>query len=546
MLRSSKWLSPPCRGYPVSATIDRVEHLRSKSTLLGLILGLALVLAACSTPANDADAADVTPADTIPPVEEDEGARDVGEAIPFDESDDDVDDVPVPTPSEINAALGRGINLGNALDGPRETTWGPGLEAEYFTLISEQGFDHVRLPVSWAGYADTNAPYLIPDDDPTIDHDDYNSIWERVDWAIEQAAANDLMIIVNMHHYDELHADIEAESPRFLAMWEQISERLAGAGDHVILEILNEPNGQFNPDPQPWNDLFAETLEIVREDHPTRTVVVGPTNFNAVTYLEGLELPDDPYLLGTVHVYVPFEFTHQGAVFADPIPPVGTGWAPDYIGVAEGLSNGSWDTNIAASDGGLAVSYTAQWTGFGLDLDNAFAPTSLSFSATGQTGIRVGCRNLDDSVELVEVQLSGTSTPQVIDLSTCPSTTTGVFLQNTGEGAREIVIQSMSLCTAEGCQDLLSTQQERLEDHFAIAAEWSERTGIPLNLGEFGAFAADGQAPLADRAEWTATIVDIATSHGMSTSYWEFYSGFGVFDVETETWETEILDSLLG
>ena len=44
----------------------------------------------------------------------------------------------------------------------------------------------------------------------------------------------------------------------------------------------------------------------------------------------------------------------------------------------------------------------------------------------------------------------------------------------------------------------------------------------------------------------TATIVDIATSHGMSTSYWEFYSGFGVFDVETETWETEILDSLLG
>ena len=141
MLRSSKWLSPPCRGYPVSATIDRVEHLRSKSTLLGLILGLALVLAACSTPANDADAADVTPADTIPPVEEDEGARDVGEAIPFDESDDDVDDVPVPTPSEINAALGRGINLGNALDGPRETTWGPGLEAEYFTLIREQGFD---------------------------------------------------------------------------------------------------------------------------------------------------------------------------------------------------------------------------------------------------------------------------------------------------------------------------------------------------------------------------------------------------------------------
>ena len=514
-----------------------------------LILGLLLVLGACGTASEGGSAADVTPPESIPLTPEEEGEeeeREASGALTLEDSED-TEVVPDPlTPTEVNAALGRGINLGNALDGPRETTWGPGLEAEYFTLIREAGFDHVRLPVSWAGYADVNAPYLIPDDDPTIESNEYDSIWERVDWAIDQAEANDLMIIVNMHHFDELHADIEGQTPRFLAIWEQISERLAGAGDHVILEILNEPNGQFNPDPQIWNDLFAQTLEIVREDHPTRTVVIGPTNFNAVTYLEGLEIPDDPYLLGTVHVYVPFEFTHQGAVFADPIPPVGTGWDPSYIGVAEGVSNGSWDTNIAAANGGLAVSYTAQWAGFGLDLDSAFAPTSLSFSATGSTGVRVGCRNLDDSVELLEFSLSDNRNVQQVDLTQCPQATTGVFLQNIGEGAREILVQSLSLCTAQGCEDLLSTQQERLVEHFAIAAEWSERTGIPLNLGEFGAFAADGQAPLDDRAEWTSTVVDIATSHGMSTSYWEFYSGFGVFDTETETWEEPILDALLG
>lgn len=550
MLHRSIWPGPPSRDLPTSATIDVVGLFRTKSTLLVALLGLVLLLGACGSAADGGAATDVTPDDAANQTAEDDSAREASDALALqDPSDSETPvepDPDVPTPAEINAALGRGINLGNALDGPRETTWGPGLEAEYFTLIKDAGFDHVRLPVSWAGYADVNAPFLIPDDDPTIESDEYNSIWERVDWAIDQAAANDLMIIVNLHHYDEIHADIEGETPRFLGIWEQISERLADAGDHMILEILNEPHGEFNGDPQIWNDLFGQTLEIVREDHPTRTVIVGPRDFNTVDSLQDLELPNDPYLLGTVHVYTPFEFTHQGAVFADPIPPVGTGWDPTYIGLADRASNGSWDTNIAAASGGIAVNYAVQWAGFGVDLDGPFTPTSLSLSASGETAIRVGCRDLNNSLEVVEFELSTTPTTREVDLSQCPDSTTGVFLMNTGGGARSIAVQSLTLCTTNGCQDLLSTQRQQLEDHFAIAAEWSAQTGIPLNLGEFGAFAADGQAPLADRAAWTETVVEIATEQGMSTSYWEFYSGFGVFDVETETWETEILDALVG
>jgi endoglucanase len=73
-----------------------------------------------------------------------------------------------------NARLGRGINLGNALEAPAEGVWGVTLEEEYFQTIKDAGFDAVRIPIRWSGYADDTPPYTI---DPAF--------FERVDWAVE-------------------------------------------------------------------------------------------------------------------------------------------------------------------------------------------------------------------------------------------------------------------------------------------------------------------------------------------------------------------------
>jgi len=58
-------------------------------------------------------------------------------------------------PREIRAAaakLGRGINLGNALEAPKEGEWGVQLKAEYFPAIKKAGFATVRLPVRWSAH----------------------------------------------------------------------------------------------------------------------------------------------------------------------------------------------------------------------------------------------------------------------------------------------------------------------------------------------------------------------------------------------------------
>src|SRR5207302_8306148 len=84
----------------------------------------------------------------------------------------------------LNKKLGRGINLGNALEAPKEGAWGVTLKANYFRAIKEAGFASVRLPVRWSAHARADAPYTI--DEKFI---------KRVDWAIDQAIANKLNIV---------------------------------------------------------------------------------------------------------------------------------------------------------------------------------------------------------------------------------------------------------------------------------------------------------------------------------------------------------------
>jgi endoglucanase len=207
-------------------------------------------------------------------------------------------------PGDIHAAnvrLGRGINLGNALEAPQEGAWGVKLEAEYFTAIKKAGFATVRLPVKWSAHARADAPYTIEPE-----------FAARVDWAIDQALANGLNVIVNVHHYDEMDAAPDEHLPRLVGLWRQIADRLKDRPAGVYFELLNEPNGRLTEDR--WNAAIPKILAAVRETNPTRPVIVGPAQWNSIRALDRLELPTgDHHVIATVHYYDPFEFTHQGA-----------------------------------------------------------------------------------------------------------------------------------------------------------------------------------------------------------------------------------------
>jgi len=214
-----------------------------------------------------------------------------------------------------NRRIGRGVNLGNALEAEDEGRWGLVLHEEYFRIIREASFDSVRIPIRWSAQASKRYPYTIDE-----------SFFERVDWAISQALDHGLVPIVDLHHYPELMQDPGSQKERFLALWRQIAERYRNWPDRLYFEILNEPQGNLSAGL--WNVYLREALQVIRSTNPHRPVVVGAAHYSEVGQLEQLELPkEDRDLIVAFHYYKPFAFTHQGAPWlADSGPWVGTTW----------------------------------------------------------------------------------------------------------------------------------------------------------------------------------------------------------------------------
>ena len=207
---------------------------------------------------------------------------------------------------QLKPAFGRGINLGNALEAPKEGAWGVVLKESYFDAIAGAGFDSVRIPISWSAHAAEQSPYTI---DPKF--------FARVDWAIEQALKRKLIPIVDMHHYDGLMNAPQKNRQRFLALWEQIAEHYKNLPAQIPFELLNEPHGNLTADV--WNSILSEGIRVIRRTNPTRQIIIGPVGWNGVGELHGLKLPDgDRNLVVTVHYYSPFQFTHQGTEFSGP------------------------------------------------------------------------------------------------------------------------------------------------------------------------------------------------------------------------------------
>ena len=201
----------------------------------------------------------------------------------------------------LNHRIGRGINIGNALEAPAEGEWGVTIREEYFDIIKSAGFNSVRIPVRWSAHARARKPY-------TIDPD----FFKRTDEVITQALARGFVVILTMHHYNELYADPAGHRERFLALWQQIAARYKGYPAMLLFEPLNEPHDQLGA--AGWNRLIAELLPVIRESNPTRTLLLGPANYNDIQQLHLLELPAaNRHLIVSVHYYLPYEFTHQGA-----------------------------------------------------------------------------------------------------------------------------------------------------------------------------------------------------------------------------------------
>jgi endoglucanase len=221
------------------------------------------------------------------------------------------------TISEINQKLGKGINMGNMFEAPSETAWGNPFQNDYFERISKLGFNSVRVPIRWdvPDRALQTSPYTVS---PVF--------LARIKAVVDNAIANKLYVIINMHHHEEIFTDPEKVKPRFLSQWEQIATFFKDYNQFLLFEIINEPHNKLTP--ELWNTFMADGLKTIRKSNPTRAVLIAPGEYNGLGALPKIKLPDDKNMILSIHYYNPFQFTHQGAdwIGGDANSWLGTKW----------------------------------------------------------------------------------------------------------------------------------------------------------------------------------------------------------------------------
>ncbi len=200
----------------------------------------------------------------------------------------------------------RGANLGNGLEVPPGQNWAEHYTPEDLRHIRAEGFDHARIPVGWHHHTGPGPEFRIRPE-----------FFARVDELVDAGLKEGLSVMINIHHFDNFTTDPKGQTPKFLAIWEQIAAHYARAPEGLAFELLNEPKDAATT--EVINPIFAEAIGRIRKTDPKRIIFIGPGRWNSVDELDRLRLPDrDTNLIVTVHNYEPFYFTHQGSTWSGP------------------------------------------------------------------------------------------------------------------------------------------------------------------------------------------------------------------------------------
>ena len=259
------------------------------------------------------------------------------------------DPEPDPDPLSKNAlqyfkdeGLMAGWNLGNTLDAvntwsspgnpfSEETAWGnPKATQALFDGVKSQGFNIVRIPVTWIGHIGPAPGYLV--DETRL---------SRVAEVVSYANNAGLKAIINIHHDDSnefgwllikeasnntsANAQITA---KFEKLWTQIAEYFKDYGEWLMFESMNEIHdgewgwsSDFRNNPQKqfailnnWNQVFTNAIRATGGKNERRYLIIPSYVTNPEqTLSERFILPKDKFsgkLVVTFHYYDPFDFAH--------------------------------------------------------------------------------------------------------------------------------------------------------------------------------------------------------------------------------------------
>ncbi len=229
------------------------------------------------------------------------------------------------TATEFVQKMNVGWNLGNSLDCKvktrgldanvkQELTWfNPYVEKSLIDYVASMGFNTIRIPVTW--YYNTEV-----DENGTVVIGE--AFLARVKQVVNYAIENDLYVILNSHHDEEMiyagvdDTEMEQVCKDAEALWKQIAYYFRDYDEHLIFESYNEVDNrelswtfgekaaeQVNR----LNQVFVTTVRSTGGNNANRILMV-PTLIDKYNeqMLQAFAVPEDTVedrLIVQVHAY---------------------------------------------------------------------------------------------------------------------------------------------------------------------------------------------------------------------------------------------------
>ncbi len=178
-------------------------------------------------------------------------------------------------------------------------------------LIAKLGLYHVRLCIS--------PNFLYNPQAPTVVSNQHIKLLES---AIHRFLQHNLAVIVDMHNTDKQDTENNAQwVAGYPTFWGVLASKLRNLDpNRVFFEILNEP--VFQGREWQWYQLQDQCIAAIRKSAPNNTIIVTGADWGGIDGLLKLTPVADRNVVYSFHFYDPFTFTHQGATWAGPIPPL--------------------------------------------------------------------------------------------------------------------------------------------------------------------------------------------------------------------------------
>ena len=212
---------------------------------------------------------------------------------------------------QLASKIRLGLNLGNTMEAiGGETAWGNPLITEAMIKAAKaDGFNAIRLPVSWNQYANQQTAKI-------------DQAWmDRVKQVVKYCVDNQMYVLLNIH-WDGgwLETNVQpdkqvAVNQKQKAFWAQIATQMRDFDEHLMFAGANEPSATTDiqmPVLMSYHQTFIDTVRATGGKNAYRVLVVqGPAvdiDYSAKLWTV---MPNDTVsnkLMYEVHFY-PWQFT---------------------------------------------------------------------------------------------------------------------------------------------------------------------------------------------------------------------------------------------